>query len=139
MPFFDKVVEILSGGAVKAILDKIPDPGSRAQAALELEKENHRAAEAIAELAAKENEIAQTNLTERAKNDMLSDSWLSKNIRPMALIFLLVVVSSLAVLDSVETVLMKVDEAWIEMFKVLLLAAFSYYFIGRTFEKIKLS
>lgn len=56
MPFLETVKEILSGGIVKGILDKIPDAGQKAQAALEVEKEVNRAAEAIAQAQQKELE-----------------------------------------------------------------------------------
>lgn len=73
-------------------------------------------------------------LTERAKNDMLSDSWLSKNIRPCILIFLSLVITALCSIDSAK-IGFEVDAAWIELFKMAWLGALSYYFIGRSIEK----
>lgn len=70
----------------------------------------------------------QRQLTERHKNDMQSDSWLSKNIRPMALIYLMGLFT-LAFFDDVpETVL--------EMLRDLLMTVFIFYFGARSLEKI---
>lgn len=69
----------------------------------------------------------QTNLTERHKNDMTSDSWLSKNVRPVALIYLMALFTMAFFLDVPETVL--------EMLRDLLMTVFAFYFGLRTFEK----
>jgi hypothetical protein len=73
------------------LIDKlIPDPEAKAKAQLELQK---MAQDGELAKMANETELYKTeqnNLTERVKADMGSDSWLSKNIRPMTLVFLLV-------------------------------------------------
>ena len=70
----------------------------------------------------------QKQLTTRHQNDMLSDSWLSKNIRPMTLIYLM----------GLFTVafFMEVPQKIIELLRDLLMTAFVFYFGSRTFEKI---
>jgi len=70
----------------------------------------------------------QEALTERHKNDMQSDSWLSKNIRPLVLIYLMLLFT-LAFFNSVpETVL--------SMLRDLLMTSFAFYFGARTIEKV---
>jgi hypothetical protein len=76
-------------------------------------------------------------LTERQKNDMISDSWLSKNIRPLSLAFLTITTVLLAyltifILTPAETEKVKV---WIPLLTSLLLAAYGFYFGGRSYEK----
>jgi len=82
----------LGGMAMNAIAAKLgveATPSAVTQAL----KDNPEMAAKLKEIDCKEYEIEQTNLTERMKADMASDSWLSKNIRPMVLIFLLVAYS----------------------------------------------
>lgn len=72
-------------------------------------------------------------LTERLKADMASDSWLSKNIRPMTLIFILVMYSLLSISSGFE---FKVTQAYIELLGQWGMLIMSFYFGGRTVEKI---
>ena len=70
----------------------------------------------------------QQNITERHKNDMQSDSWLSKNIRPMALIYLMALFTLAFFYNVPESVL--------EMLRDLLMTVFVFYFGARSLEKI---
>jgi hypothetical protein len=85
------------------------------------------------EIDCKEYEIEQTNLTERMKADMASDSWLSKNIRPMVLIFLLLAYSGFAIASifNYET-----RGAYVELLGQWGMLVMSFYFGGRTMEKL---
>ena len=72
------------------LIDKlIPDPEAKAKAQLELQKMAQDGELAKMANETKMYEVEQNNLTERVKADMSSDSWMSKNIRPLTLIFLL--------------------------------------------------
>jgi len=79
---------------------------------------------------------AQSEVTERWKSDMNSDSFLSKNIRPMVLIYLTVVFSALAFTDGNigEFVIAK---EYIPIFQTLLVTVYGAYFVGRSWEKAK--
>ena len=78
-------LDTIVGVGMKLIDKLIPDPAAKAQAQLELAKlaQEGKLAEIQADTA------EQQELTKRAEADMTSDSWLSKNIRPMTLIFIL--------------------------------------------------
>lgn len=78
---------------------------------------------------------AQLELTKRLETDMSSDSWLSKNIRPLSLVYLTVVVSILTLFDG-NVGEFTINTAYIELFKSLLLMAFTFYFGSRGVEKI---
>ena len=65
---------------------------------------------------------------------MKSDSWLSKNTRPLTLIYLTIVMSLLIVLDS--TVLLTVKEGWVSLLEALLITVYVAYFGSRGAEKI---
>ncbi len=76
---------------------------------------------------------AQSAVTDRWKFDMASDSWLSKNIRPLVLIFLLTMVTLMAFLNGSTG--FKPDNLYIELIGELLKLAFGAYFVGRSVEK----
>ena len=79
----------------------------------------------------------QTEVTERLKVDLASDSWLAKNIRPMMLIFLTVAVSIFTVITLFDdTVDIAALSLWVGLYTTLLVAAYSFYFGSRGLEKI---
>lgn len=75
-------------------------------------------------------------VSKRWQSDMTSDSWLSKNVRPITLIYLTLATTIYIVLDSLE-ISFKIDEAWIELLKTLLVTIYVAYFGSRGFEKYK--
>lgn len=112
------------------VIDRVlPSPEAKAQAMLELKKLEKDGR--LDELQADMNE--QDNLTERAKNDMASDSWLSKNIRPMTLIFILVVYTVFAMMSAFGH---NANEAYVTLLGQWGMLIMSFYFGGRTLEKI---
>jgi len=117
-------------GAGLKILDKvIPDPQAKAAAQLELQKlanDGH-----LAELQADMNE--QNNVSDRWKADLASDSWLSKNIRPMTLIAILAGYFIFATSSAFE---LNVKQAYVELLGQWGMLIMSAYFGGRTLEKI---
>jgi hypothetical protein len=85
-----------------------------------------------------ESEIeAQRSVSDRWESDMSGDVWLAKVIRPLVLIFLLLIYTAFAVLDSMESVAFEVDEGYVSLLEVLMLTAFGAYFAGRTVEKYR--
>lgn len=82
---------------------------------------------------------AQDNVTERWKSDMMSDSWLSKNIRPMMLIFLILSFTIFVTIDSIIKISFELKDAYIDMLQILMTTAFTAYFAGRSYEKVNLN
>jgi hypothetical protein len=74
-------------------------------------------------------------VTKRWESDMLSDSWLSKNIRPLTLAFLTATLFIYIILDSALDGF-KIDNAWIDLLSSLLLLVYGGYFGARTVEKV---
>ena len=74
-------------------------------------------------------------ITSRWKADSMSDSWLSKNTRPLTLIYLTVASTILMIIDSFHT-MFDVDEAWVSLLKTLLVTVYVAYFGSRGAEKI---
>jgi len=91
--------------------------------------------------AAKHEETLESELTDRLKLDMKSDSWLSKNIRPMTLIFMTLVVSILAFFTIFKSGFtseqLTTIQAWIPFFQTIMLTIYGFYFGSRGLEKIQ--
>ena len=78
----------------------------------------------------------QEEVTERWKADMQSDSWLSKNVRPLTLMFLVVSTVLMIFIDA-GAINFVVDSNWKDLLQVVLITVIGAYFGGRTYEKIK--
>ncbi len=76
------------------------------------------------------------NITDRWTADMNSDSWLSKNVRPMVLIFLIICTMLLIFIDA-GAVKFEVEEKWTDLLQLVLITVIGAYFGGRTAEKFK--
>ena len=74
------------------------------------------------------------NITDRWTADMNSDSWLSKNVRPMVLIFLIVCTMLLIFIDA-GALTFTVEEKWTDLLQLVLITVIGAYFGGRTAEK----
>jgi hypothetical protein len=74
------------------------------------------------------------NISDRWNSDMKSDSWLSKNTRPMTLIYLTLSMTIFIVLDS--TVILEINTGWVSLLEALLITVYVAYFGSRGAEKI---
>jgi len=126
-----KLLSLLSGGIIK-------DVGNVIDKLTTTDEERLAAKQKIQELLEKADQDAQTQITERWKLDMLSDSFLSKSIRPLVLIYLTVIFTALAFFDG-NIGGFKVAEEYIPIFQSLLITVYGAYFVGRTWEKSKKS
>ena len=116
------------------ILDKvIPDPEAKAKAQAELAKLQQDGELAKMANETKLYETEQNNLTERLKADMGSDSWLSKNIRPMTLIAILGGYFTFAMMSAFGR---DTNQNYVELLGQWGMLIMSFYFGGRTLEKI---
>jgi hypothetical protein len=112
------------------ILDKVlPDPEAKAKAQIALMEMQQKGE--LAQIQADINE--QDNLTKRVEADMKSDSWLSKNIRPMTLIFILLTYTVFGMMSAGE---IEVNNNYVELLGQWGMLIMSFYFGGRTLEKI---
>jgi uncharacterized membrane protein (DUF106 family) len=112
------------------VLDKVlPDPEAKNKAMAELAK--IQAEGRLAELNA--DNIEAQELTKRAEADMRSDSWLSKNIRPMTLIFILTVYTVFAMMSAFGH---NANQEYVTLLGQWGMLIMSFYFGGRTLEKI---
>ena len=74
-------------------------------------------------------------ITSRWSADSLSDSYLSKNVRPLVLIWCICIFSLAGILDSIDSVPFHINETWNDTFEKVMMAVVLAYFGGRTTEK----
>ena len=74
-------------------------------------------------------------ITSRWKADSMSDSWLSKNVRPLVLVWCIIIFSFAGILDSIDTVPFHINDNWNSTFENVMMAVVLAYFGGRTTEK----
>ena len=90
----------------------------------------------IKELVVNHQIEVEKNVTARWQSDMNSDSWMSKNVRPLVLIFLIVCTMLLVFIDS-GSITFQVEEKWTDLLQLTLITIIGAYFGGRSVEKLK--
>ena len=76
------------------------------------------------------------NITDRWSSDMNSDSWMSKNVRPLVLIFLVISTVLMIFIDA-GTIAFNVEDKWTDLLQIVLITVIGAYFGGRSVEKFK--
>ncbi len=122
-----KIISWLTGGLIKEVGSVIDSLTTTKEEKLEIKKQ-------LQVILEKAEANAQVEVTARWKSDMSSDSFLSKNIRPMVLIYLTFIFSVLAFADG-NIGEFKIAEAYIPIFQTLLVTVYGAYFVGRSWEK----
>ncbi len=125
-----KIFQWLTGGVIKEVGDVIDKLTTTDEEKLLIKKQ-------VQEIMNKANADAENQITRRWESDMKSDSWLSKNTRPLALIFLSVMAISFIWVDSHEEISFTVEQEWIALLKQLLTTVYIAYFGSRGMEKFK--
>tara|TARA_R110002167_G_scaffold174470_1_gene373314 strand:- start:255 stop:713 length:459 start_codon:yes stop_codon:yes gene_type:complete len=75
------------------------------------------------------------SITSRWEADSMSDSWMSKNVRPLILVWCICIFSLAGILDSVESIPFHINSTWNDTFEKVMMAVVLAYFGGRTTEK----
>ena len=123
---------LLSGGAadlVKNVGGVIDELHTSNEEKLEAERK-------IKELVANYQVEMEKNITSRWEADLKSDSWLSKNVRPMVLIFLIVCTMLLIFIDA-GALKFNVKDSYVDLLQLVLITVIGAYFGGRSLEKVK--
>tara|TARA_Y100000592_G_scaffold99882_1_gene177590 strand:- start:706 stop:1101 length:396 start_codon:yes stop_codon:yes gene_type:complete len=102
------------------------------------DEERKEAKRKLKELILNHEAKMEKNITDRWSADMNSDSWLSKNVRPLVLIFLVVCTMLMIFIDA-GTIAFTVEEKWTDLLQLVLITVIGAYFGGRTMEKRKKS
>ena len=123
---------LLSGGAA----DLVKNVGGVIDNLHTSEEEKLEAERKIKELMANYEVEIEKNITSRWEADLKSDSWLSKNVRPLVLIFLIVCTMLLIFIDA-GALDFEVKSSWVDLLQLVLITVIGAYFGGRSFEKVK--
>ena len=126
------LAKIFSSGAgelIKSVGGVIDNLTTSKEEKLEAERK-------IQDLIANHEVEMEKNITERWKMDMQSDSWLSKNIRPLVLVFLVVSTVLMIFIDA-GTITFVVEDKWTDLLQLVLITVIGAYFGGRSLEKVK--
>ena len=123
---------LLSGGAaelVKGVGGVIDDLHTSEEEKLEAEQK-------IKKIIANYEVEMEKNITNRWQADLKSDSWLSKNVRPLVLVFLIVCTMLLIFIDA-GALNFEVKSSWVDLLQLVLITVIGAYFGGRSLEKVK--
>ena len=128
-----KILAKIFGGAAGGVAEKI----SNIIAKHTFSKEDRaRFENEMAKVFLEAESEMQKNVTERWKTDMSSDSWLSKNVRPMVLIFLVVSTVLMVFIDA-GLIAFDLKDSHTDLLQMVLLTCIGAYFGGRSYEKVK--
>jgi hypothetical protein len=123
---------LFSGGAaelVKGVGGVIDSLHTSKEEKLEAERK-------IKEIIANHEAEMEKNITSRWEADLKSDSWLSKNVRPLVVIFLIVCTMLLIFIDA-GAINFEVKSSWVDLLQLVLITVIGAYFGGRSLEKVK--
>ena len=129
MSILTKIFSSGAGELVKSVGGVIDNLTTSKEEKLEAERK-------IQDLIANHEVEMEKNITERWKMDMQSDSWLSKNIRPLVLVFLVVSTVLLIFIDA-GAINFTVQDKWTDLLQLVLITVIGAYFGGRSLEKVK--
>ena len=129
MSVLTKIFSAGAGELVKSVGGVIDNLTTSKEEKLEAERK-------IQDLIANHEVEMEKNITERWKMDMQSDSWLSKNIRPLVLVFLVVSTVLMIFIDA-GTINFVVEDKWTDLLQLVLITVIGAYFGGRSLEKVK--
>ena len=129
MNILSKIFSSGAGELVKSVGGVIDNLTTSKEEKLEAERKTQ-------DLIANHEVEMEKNITERWKMDMQSDSWLSKNIRPLVLVFLVVSTVLMIFIDA-GTITFVVEDKWTDLLQLVLITVIGAYFGGRSLEKVK--
>lgn len=124
--------KVFSSGAGKLI----KDIGGVLDGLTTTDEERLAASQKVKQLISNHELEIQKQVTSRWDSDMKSDSWLSKNVRPLVLVFLVVSTVLMIFIDA-GVIAFNVEEKWTDLLQLVLITVIGAYFGGRSIEKIK--
>ena len=127
------ILGMLSGGGVKDLVEGV---GGVIDNLHTSEEEKLEAAQKVKELVSNYEVEMEKQITDRWKSDMASDSWLSKNVRPLVLVFLVITTVLMIFIDA-GMISFEVEAKWTDLLQLVLITVIGAYFGGRSLEKTK--
>ena len=127
------ILGMLTGGGAK---DLVKGVGEVIDDLHTSEEEKLEAGQKIKELVSNYEVEMEKQITDRWKSDMSSDSWLSKNVRPLVMVFLVVATVLMIFIDA-GMISFNVEAKWTDLLQLVLITVIGAYFGGRSLEKVK--
>ena len=127
------ILGMLTGGGAKDLVEGVSGVIDNLHTS---EEEKLEANQKIKELVSNYEVEMEKQITDRWKSDMASDSWLSKNVRPMVLVFLVVSTVLMIFIDA-GAISFDVEPKWTDLLQLVLITVIGAYFGGRSLEKTK--
>ena len=127
------ILGMLSGGGVKDLVEGV---GGVIDDLHTSKEEKLEAEQKIKEIVASYQATLEKEISSRWNADMQSDSWLSKNVRPLVLIFLVIATVLLIFIDA-GAINFVVEAKWTDLLQLVLITVIGAYFGGRSLEKTK--
>ena len=129
MSILTKIFSSGAGELIKSVGGVIDNLTTSKEEKLEAERK-------VKELISNYEVEMEKQITSRWESDMKSDSWLSKNVRPMVLVFLVVSTVLMIFIDA-GAISFNVEDKWTDLLQLVLITVIGAYFGGRSFEKVK--
>ena len=127
------ILGMLTGGGAKDLVEGVGGVIDNLHTSKE---EKLEAKQKMKELVSNYEVEMEKQITDRWKSDMASDSWLSKNVRPLVLVFL-VISTVLMILIDAGMISFEVEAKWTDLLQLVLITVIGAYFGGRSLEKVK--
>ena len=127
------ILGMLTGGGAKDLVEGVGGVIDNLHTSKE---EKLEAKQKMKELVSNYEVEMEKQITDRWKSDMASDSWMSKNVRPMVLIFLVVSTVLMIFIDA-GAISFDVEAKWTDLLQLVLITVIGAYFGGRSLEKTK--
>jgi len=128
-----KLLAKLFGNASGGILSKLAGVADRF---IHTKEEKAKFEKEMTQIFIKAEAEMQKNITERWQSDLQHGNWLTRSVRPLVLIFLIISTILMVFIDS-GSIQFNVEEKWTELLQLVLLTVIGAYFGGRSIEKIK--
>ena len=127
------ILGMLTGGGAK---DLVKGVGGVIDNLHTSKEEKLEAKQKMKELISNYEVEMEKQITDRWKSDMASDSWLSKNVRPLVLVFLVITTVLMIFIDA-GMISFEVEAKWTDLLQLVLITVIGAYFGGRSLEKVK--
>ena len=128
-----KLLAKLFGGAGGSILEKLSGVADKF---IQTKEEKAQFEKEMTEIMIKAEAEMQKNVTDRWQADLQHGNWLTRSVRPLVLIFLIVSTVLMVFIDS-GSIGFNVEQKWTDLLQLVLITVIGAYFGGRSFEKLK--
>ena len=128
-----KILSKIFGGAGSVVIDKLAGVADKF---IRTNDEKAAFEKEMTEILIEAEAAIQKNVTERWKADLEHGNWLTRSVRPLVLIFLIVATVLMVFIDS-GSLAFNVEEKWTDLLQIILITVIGSYFGGRSIEKIR--